>query len=118
MSANINRRRLLATGAAGMAGLALSTLPVRAGRDGQLHEVEIKGFKFRPAKLKVRPGDTIRWTNRDSAPHDATAVNGSWQTATLRKGQSAEIKVEAGMSNNYICSIHPSMKARLVIESA
>ncbi len=118
MSANMNRRKLLATGAAGMAGVALSTLPVRAGMDGQLHEVEIKGFRFRPAKLKVRPGDTVRWTNRDRAPHDAAAVDGSWQTVTLGKDQSAEIRIEAGMREDYICSIHPAMRARLVIESA
>lgn len=115
MRANIDRRRLLATGAA---GVALAALPARAAMDGQLHEIEIRGFKFRPASLEVRPGDTIRWTNRDSAPHDATATDGSWRTVTLRKGDSAEVTVTADMSTDYICSIHPYMKASLTIRSA
>ena len=114
MRANINRRTLLATGAA---GVALAALPLKAQQGGQLHEVDIKSFKFRPAKLEVRPGDTIRWTNRDRAPHDATATDGSWRTVTLRKGDSAEVTVSAGMSTDYICSIHPYMKASLTIVS-
>ena len=114
MTETINRRRLLATGAA---GATLAALPLSAQEQGRLHEVEIRNFRFKPAVLEVRPGDRIRWTNADQAPHDATALDRSWRTTTLRRGQSGEVTVSAGMSTDYFCSIHPSMRAKLKILS-
>jgi len=48
-----------------------------------VHDIEIKEFAFNPSILEVRPGDQIRWTNRDISPHTATAEDGSWDTGEL-----------------------------------
>lgn len=103
-------RRALLAGAAATGVLA--ALPVSAA---VRHEIEIRDFKFIPATLTVKPGDTIRWRNRDRAPHDATAKDKSWKTKTLRPGKRADITVTAGMTTEYYCSIHPAMKASLTI---
>ena len=113
MSKKISRRSLLATSAA---GATLAALPL-AAQQSTLHKIDIKGFKFIPASLEVRPGDRIRWTNRDSAPHDATADDRGWRTEVLRRGNSGEVTVTADMDTNYFCSIHPNMRARLTIVS-
>ena len=114
----MTRRRLLTLGTVGAVSAAFGTLPSRAQQAGRLHEIEIRNFTFRPARLEVRPGDTVRWTNRDRATHDATAIDGSWRTVTLRRGDSAEVVIRAGMGSEYICSIHPQMRASLNIVGA
>lgn len=108
-------RRGLMAGAA--AAGALAALPVSAGQDGKLYEIEIRNFRFNPARLEVRPGDRIRWTNRDRAPHNATGDDRSWKTGNLRRTESEEVTVTAAMDGGYFCSIHPRMKASLVVAS-
>jgi len=111
----ISRRTLLV---AGSATAALAALPALSQEMGKLHEVEIRRFKFIPDMLEVRVGDTIRWTNKDAAPHDATALDKSWNSELLRRNQSSQVKVVAGMSPEYSCSIHPSMLASIKIVAA
>src|SRR5438105_13999614 len=48
--------------------------------------IEIKDFAFSPATLTVKVGDTVTWTNQDSAPHSATADDSSFDTGVLSKG--------------------------------
>ena len=108
-------RRTVLAGA--VAAGAITALPAAASNDAELHEIEISNFAFKPAELTVKPGDRIRWINRDRAPHDATAANGDWKTAVMRQNDKAEITVTANMSTNYICSVHPKMKARLMIDN-
>jgi plastocyanin len=107
-------RRALMAGAAATGVLAALPIPATAATR---HEIEIRDFKFIPDTLTVKPGDTIRWRNRDRAPHDATAKDKSWKTKTLRPGKRADITVTAGMTTEYYCSIHPAMKASLTIVS-
>ena len=81
----------------------------------QVHDVDIKGFKFLPAVVTVRKGDTVRWVNMDNVPHDATGDG--WATRTpLRKGETAEVTFDTPGTYDYICSIHPNMKAQVVVE--
>jgi len=114
ISQKISRRTLLV---AGTATAATAAFPAQSQSTGKLHEVEIKNFKFNPDMLEVKVGDTIRWTNKDSAPHDATALDRSWNSALLRKDESSEVEVVAGMSADYFCSIHPSMLASIKLVS-
>jgi plastocyanin len=57
----------------------------------------------------------VTWTNQDSAQHDATARNGDWQTERVSKGEADPITFDRAGDYDYYCSIHPSMKARLVV---
>jgi plastocyanin len=106
-------RRSLMIGAAATG--ALAALPAIAAKNGTVYEIEIKNFKFNPSKLEVKPGDIIRWTNRDRAPHDATAVDNSWYTKILDKNGKGEVTVTAGMTTDYLCTVHPQMRASLVV---
>lgn len=74
------------------------------------HAVEIKGMKFSPAALEVAAGDTITFTNSDSAPHTATALDASFDTGRLNKGKSATVTVSSAGEHVFKCQIHPMMK--------
>ncbi len=107
-----NRRRVLRLGL-GAAIVPALTLSTRA--EGRFHEVAIRGFLFEPARLAVKIGDRIRFSNHDLAPHTATAQDGSWDTGTLDQGQSTELSVTADWTGGYFCAYHPSMTAQLEI---
>lgn len=122
----MNRRYFLLGSVAALAATELVVLNVHA-RDAEAtsspnarptnHVVEIKGFKFAPATLAVRPGDTITWINRDIAPHTATALDKSWDTGLLKRGEQKTLTVKPGFSPAYFCLFHPVMKASLTIKT-
>ena len=99
----------------GLVSLVPATMLSSAQVQAAEHIVEIRQLKFVPSQLKVRPGDTIKWINRDIAPHTATAMDRSWDTKLLKKDESFSITVTDKMKLNYFCRSHPHMKALLVL---
>ena len=95
------KRTLIGLG--GLAALALLSTSTLAAD----HKVMISDFKFSPASLSVAAGDTVTFTNQDSAPH--TATSDAFDTGTLQSGQSATVTVPAG-KHGYKCRFHSSMK--------
>ena len=83
-------------------------------RRPQTYTVTMKGMAFTPAEVVVAEGDTVIWQNDDFFPHTATAAGvfgsgeiaskASWRWVTDKKGEHA-----------YVCTLHPTMKARLVV---
>jgi plastocyanin len=76
--------------------------------------VEIRDFEYFPRDLTVDAGAKVTWTNRDSAPHTATA-KGSWDTGVLNQDESATLAFDSPGQYEYFCTIHPSMKATLSV---
>lgn len=81
-------------------------------------DIEISGFKFSPDSLTVKPGQVISVTNRDSVGHTLTAADGkSFDTGLLEKDQTGSITAPSTPGTySYICTPHPNMKGRLVVE--
>ncbi len=77
--------------------------------------VTIIDFAFAPATTTIHVGDTITWTNTGSAPHTATARNGSFDTGILNKGQSASHTFTQAGTFAYYCTVHPFMKGTIVV---
>lgn len=79
-----------------------------------LHEVEIKSFRYNPSLLTIKVGDTVRWTNKDRARHDA--YGDGWSTVLLSQGESAEYTFTEPGVYEYICSVHPSMHGKVIVK--
>lgn len=77
--------------------------------------VEIKDYDFFPRDLTVPAGATVAWVNRDSVPHDATSDKGGWATGMLKPGQERTLVFDESGAFDYLCTIHPDMKAKLVV---
>lgn len=106
-------RRSVMTGAAATAAVPV---PLSLMADTpEVHEVEIRSFEFDPAVLQVRVGDTIRWTNKDLAPHTATADEFGWDTGALERSKTGEVQVTENMETSYFCVFHPHMKGKIQI---
>jgi plastocyanin len=82
---------------------------------GSSETVTISDFTFTPGNLRVPVGATVTWMNRDSAPHNAAARDGSWSTPNLSQGESASVTFDRPGEYDYDCTIHPSMKAHLSV---
>jgi hypothetical protein len=75
-------------------------------------------FAFSPASVTVNVGDTVTWTNRDNAPHNATADDGSFSTPNINDGQSASHRFTQPGTFSYICTIHPNMHGTIRVVSS
>lgn len=98
---NLTRRAVIALG-------ALFPATLRAASHAKT-EVVIQNFAFSPKSVSVKAGAAVRFVNKDSAPHTATADDGSFNTGTLQPGQSAEVTIPKG-SHSYFCKFHRNMK--------
>jgi plastocyanin len=73
------------------------------------------GLAFQPETLTVRKGATVVFDNDDTAPHTVTARSGGVDSGVIDPGK--RFSLVASESFDYACSIHPSMTAKLVVES-
>ena len=78
-------------------------------------KVEIVEFTYEPDPVTIEEGGKVTWINRDSAPHTATADDGSFDTETLEEGKlKSETFKEAG-NYPYFCEIHPDMRGTVEV---
>lgn len=77
--------------------------------------VVIKQMQFTPAELNVKAGDTVIFINNDIVDHNVTQdkTNGFYSD-TLAVGKSWKLAVTDSAS--YFCSIHPSMRGKLLLK--
>src|SRR5690606_26186130 len=108
-------RRLIPAGIALLLG-ALLGMPEAAHAAPTTHTIVIEGMRFSPDTLEVHVGDTVRWLNKDIVPHSATATNRSFESPELATGASWQFKAEQKGSHAYFCTLHPPMKATLVVK--
>lgn len=94
-----------------------STDVIRQSAATTTHTVMIKGYAFSPASLTIKAGDTVTWTNMDTAPHTVTVTSGPEKvnSGNLSKGESFTYTFTKPGTYSYYCAVHPDMKATLVV---
>lgn len=98
-------------------GCAQQTQTPDTTKLGSENNVRIRDFKFVPETLSIRVGDTITWANEDSAKHTVTSENGDEiDSEELGKGGSFTHTFNEPGEYTYYCSLHPSMKARIIVK--
>jgi plastocyanin len=76
----------------------------------------MKGLAFDPATVTISAGESVTWTNEDSAGHTVVADNGEFKSDTLGNGGSFSFTFDKAGTYPYHCSIHPSMKGTVVVQ--
>jgi plastocyanin len=69
---------------------------------------------YLPNPAQVSGGSKITWTNKDTAPHTATAFNGSFDTSLINTGSSGSAIIKGTGTIQYHCTIHPWMTGMYV----
>jgi len=113
---NIERRRLAACAAVWLGAMAMGAAMDAAAAE---HQVVIDGMAFHPRVVRVRPGDTITWLNKDLFVHNVTAAtahaSSGARSGNIAPGKRWRYVVPAVASFDYVCTLHPVMTGHVEI---
>ena len=84
--------------------------------DARTQVVAMEDYCYSPAVVRIKPGQSITWVNRDFDAHTVTGVAESW-------GEYAELGRKARVTNSfstpgvypYFCAFHPGMVGAVVV---
>ena len=98
-------------------GGAAGTPAAASEQGGAAVEVDIQDFAYNPASVTIEVGQSVTWTNQDSAPHTATTRDRDvLQSGTLNQGESYTQTFDTAGTYEYFCEFHTNMKGTVVIQ--
>jgi len=103
------------TGGTGGYGAPQGTVPADEGTGVGTTDVTIGDFAFSPARIEVKVGDTVTWTNNDSLTHTVTG-DGGIDSGELATGQTYTKTFDAAGDFAYACTIHPTMTGSVTVK--
>lgn len=118
------RLRLLLAFAAGLSFVLLPAVPAQAGagchnpeiRDVAGTRVDLKDNCFVQTILRVKPGQSVAWTNRDAVEHAVTGIGGTWgDYSTFLRGRSVTYRFSRPGIYPYFCYVHAGMVGAVVV---
>lgn len=78
--------------------------------------VRIESFCFTPTIVRVQPGDTVTFVNRDGTTHTVLGANGAWGSYDpLKRNHEATYTFEEAGVFPYVCTWHPGMVGTVVV---
>jgi len=92
-----------------------STSGGTAAPSGKTVTIDMKNIQFSPKTVTVKVGETVKWVNQDSVPHNVTG--GPLHSPTFSKGGTFTYKATKAGKISYVCTIHPGMTATLNVTS-
>jgi plastocyanin len=90
-------------------GESTQSEPAPSGEAAKSEKVQIVEFAYEPDPVVVQVGGKVSWQNQDTAPHTATADDGSFDTGTIDKGKLGSATFKEAGTFTYFCEIHPTM---------
>ncbi len=114
------RRTLFVLAATFLAALALPTVAIAGGgchdgaTTGKGDTVEMKDACFRPSTLRVDPGDTVTFVNRDAMTHNVMAM-GWGQFEDMNQGDAFRATFEESGVYAFACQYHPGMTGAILV---
>lgn len=79
-------------------------------------EMAIAGFAFAEKTIVVPAGTTVTWENGDTVSHTVTTVEEMFHSGLLSRGETFSYTFEQPGEYNYFCTIHPYMRATIIVE--
>ena len=82
--------------------------------DGAPH-VNQDALRYKPNELTVQTGETVYFTNSESAVHNVT-LEGENLSGTMQKGDVFAYSFAAAGEYQLTCTFHPQMKVTITVE--
>ena len=82
---------------------------------GTVFEVKISGFAFEENTVTIKVGDTVTWTNHESATHTVAADDGSFISSNLKNDASFSHTFDSAGTYPYHCGFHSSMTGTVIV---
>lgn len=87
-----------------------------AAAGGGVVDVRMKNTAFKPAQVKAKVGQTVKWTNEDAFAHNVKADAGeSFKSQNFTQGGTYSYKLDKAGTISYECTIHPGMKGTITV---
>ncbi|HSS57400.1 MAG TPA: cupredoxin domain-containing protein [Solirubrobacteraceae bacterium] len=77
--------------------------------------VVMRNIKFVPARVTVKVGQTVRWTNDDKVAHTVASAKLKVASEAIGHGQTYELKATKPGTFPYYCTIHANQNGVLVV---
>ena len=78
-------------------------------------QANAKDFAFTPATVSVPAGQSVTWTNGDSASHSIVLDGGQCQSEPFAGGATTTLQFNVAGSYPFHCGIHPNMKGTIEV---
>lgn len=90
-----------------------------SGGSNAASAVDIIDFTFEPAEFTAAVGETVMWTNRDSATHTVTSEGaGPMDSGDVDEGGMYQVTFDQAGTYDYICTIHPFMHGTVEVTNS
>jgi amicyanin len=99
-----------------MTGAALACVIAPSVAQNTVVPVTIDNFVFEPARVTVKAGTTVTWTNRDDIPHTVAAKERQFKSKVMDTDESYSFTFSTPGEYTYFCSLHPHMTGTIVVE--
>ncbi len=76
--------------------------------------VLIENHSFNPASLTIKVGDSVTWTNKDSASHNV--IFADFESDLMKKEDSFTHTFDTAGTFTYICGPHPYMEGTIEVQ--
>ena len=95
---------------------AVTALGIAGPAGAATKGINIYSTGFSPKSVTITEGDTVTWTNRDTANHQILADKGQFVSAILRKGQSFSLTFKAAGTYTYKDELHPKLAGTVIVK--
>ena len=84
--------------------------------DSKARKVAIKNLKYDPAKLTIKAGETVVWTNNDDNDHTVISdEEGEFGSDNIGRGETFKHTFKTKGKFAYHCRYHPRMKGLITV---
>jgi plastocyanin len=77
--------------------------------------VPISSFRFMQMSVTIPAGGSVTWKNLDGEPHTVVSTDGQFRSSALDQGDSFTFRFTKPGTYAYVCSIHPQMRASVIV---
>jgi plastocyanin len=90
----------------------------KTAAEPKVYTIETVNFQFSTAELIVEPGSIIKLTNQDTVKHNIEAVDGSFSTPLIGKGETVTFTAPLTPGEyEFVCTPHKrNMKGKLIVK--
>lgn len=84
----------------------------------QTVEVGVAEYRYQPAELRIKAGDTVKWVNNEKRTSHSVLFpdEGGAESPRFFPGESWQRKFERPGRYPYACGPHPEMKGVVIVE--
>lgn len=100
-----------------MISILFALLTVVQSAAAQEHIVTQKDLKFHPVINVVKPGDTVRFENKDNVVHNIVSLTEDFEfdLGEFKPGMSKSVEFKHKGVVDVQCTIHPDMKMTIFV---